>query len=207
MPMRKRTVLLVIAAILPAAGLTQTPICDPCIDGPDRRIPRIEFPDAPAPRPNLPEDSEPLTPREYQRRLEDRLSRESSPEVAAAICPRTDTSRWPTFRFGDSDAGLIGTRAFAVRIRSDVTDEGGPYQVHWYRAGGAPDAPGDFDLTIRRLDAGAATATAFPLADATDDGRWHGLSRIEFPDAGCWEVTGSYQGRRLSFVIGTFRDG
>jgi hypothetical protein len=205
--MRKRTVLLVLGAIAPAAGPAQTPICDPCIDGPGPRIERIQLPGPPPPRPGLPEGSQVMTPREYQRRLEDELSQVSSPDVASAICPRTDFSRWPKFRFGDSDAELLGTRAFAVRIRSDVTEEAGTYHVHWYRAGSAPDALGDFDVTIRRLDAGAAPATALPLTDQTEDGRWQGLSRIEFPDAGCWEVSGSYQGRRLSFVIGTFREG
>jgi len=203
--MRKRTLLLVLGAISPAAGLAQTPICDPCIDGPNRPIRRVQLPELP-PRADLPEGFEGLTPREYQRRLEDTLSQASSPDVASAICPRTDFSRWPTFRFGDSGVELVGTRAFAVRIRSDATQAAGTYEVHWYRAGSEPDTPGDFALTIRRLDAGAAPATALPLTDASEDGRWHGLGRIEFPDAGCWEVTGSYQGRRLSFVIGTFRD-
>ena len=185
------------------AGLAQNPTCNPCIDVPDRlRLPvRRERAE---PAPDRTPDNTPLTPRDIKRRTEDALSRSSSPDEASAICPRTDFSRWPTFHLKGSEATLYGTRDFAARIRSDTTSDAGAYLVHWYRAGEAADPTGNFDVTIRRLDGGSATATDSPIPDERPDGRWHALKGLAFPDDGCWEVTGSYRGRRISFVIGTF---
>jgi hypothetical protein len=203
-PMRRTAVLLILTPLWAAAGLAQTPTCNPCVDGPGslgqpvRRV-RAE------PAPDRDPDNNPLTPRDIKRRTEDALSRSSAPDEASGICPRTDFSRWPTFHLESSDATLYGTRDFAAQIRSDTTSDTGAYLVHWYRAGPVADPAGDFDVTIRRLDGGAATATDSPVPDEKPDGRWHALKGMAFPDDGCWEVTGSYQGRRLSFVIGTFR--
>lgn len=210
--MRRTAALLILSPLWAAAGLGQSPSCNPCIDGPDRIAQPIRRDRAePEVRRRLrplapditPEDT-PLTPRDIKRRTEDALSRSSSPDEASAICPRTDFSRWPTFRLEGSEAALYGTRNFAAQIRSDTTSDAGAYLVHWYRGGVATDPVGDFDVTIRRLDGGSATATDSAVPDDSPDGRWHALKGMAFPDNGCWEVTGSYRGQRLSFVIGTF---
>lgn len=200
--MRRTAALLLLTPLWTVAGLAQNPTIDAPVRPPIRRVPA-----APSqfPAPNISPDYKPLTPRDIKQRTEDALSRSSSPDEASAICPRTDFSRWPTFHLEGSEATLYGARDFAAEIKSDTTSDAGAYLVHWYRAGSAADPAGDFDVTIRRLDGGSATATDSPVTGENPDGRWRALKGLAFPDDGCWEVTGSYQGRRISFVIGTFR--
>ncbi len=54
----------------------------------------------------------------------------------------------------------------------------------------------------RRLDAEAGPAHVSSTKNATDgEGNWNMLVVVEFPSAGCWEITGEYGGQLLSFVV------
>jgi len=46
-----------------------------------------------------------------------------------------------------------------------------------------------------------AKASRATNAHSRDFGGWAMLVMMEFPAAGCWEVTGKYQGNQLSFVV------
>ncbi|HUZ02529.1 MAG TPA: hypothetical protein VMU89_19450, partial [Thermomicrobiaceae bacterium] len=59
----------------------------------------------------------------------------------------------------------------------------------------------DFTVTGRRLDGNAPPLAADRATNATDGNGTSILVGVTFPTAGCWEVTGEYQGHDLSFVI------
>ena len=54
--------------------------------------------------------------------------------------------------------------------------------------------------------AGAATSGASAVTDATNAyntgrGGWTILTGIDIPGHGCWELSGTYQGETISFVV------
>jgi hypothetical protein len=64
-------------------------------------------------------------------------------------------------------------------------------------------------VTIRELSGAAVTAViSKPTnAHAASLGGWTMLTGIDFPEPGCWEITGEYLGQSLSFVVETVEGG
>ena len=62
------------------------------------------------------------------------------------------------------------------------------------------DSP-DFTVTGQRLDGSAPPLAADRATNASDGNGTSILVGVTFPTAGCWQVTGEYQGHGLSFVI------
>ena len=77
-------------------------------------------------------------------------------------------------------------------------------KVWWWRQGGRGlESQPDLAITARRLDAPAPEARSDPPAAYAyhADFHWAMLSGFKVPTPGCWEITGEYQGRALTFVV------
>lgn len=74
----------------------------------------------------------------------------------------------------------------------------------WWSAGFdvSADATPDLTVTARRLD---GDAPALRVTEATngyhESFHWAMLAGVELAAPGCWEITGEYEGKRLSFVL------
>lgn len=63
------------------------------------------------------------------------------------------------------------------------------------------DTP-DLRITARRLDGDAPPFESFPATNGYHDSiNWAMLSGVTLPTAGCWEITGDYQGEQLTLVV------
>jgi hypothetical protein len=107
------------------------------------------------------------------------------------------------FWFGDESlAVLLSTNAawHGMGSRNRYRDK-----LFWRRRGyhGATEQRPKLTVTGRRLDGEAPAARASRATNAhhPDFGGWAMLVMMEFPTAGCWEVTGEYRGEKLAFVV------
>jgi len=104
-----------------------------------------------------------------------------------------------------------GSEDLAVRLRTGGTWTGmGPAKryrdkLFWWRKGfdGTREASPELNVTGRRLDGDSPPAVFSRATNAlhSDFGGWAMLDMGEFPAAGCWELTGAYQGKTLRFVV------
>ena len=78
-------------------------------------------------------------------------------------------------------------------------------KLFWRREGYSEILESRPELTVsaRRLDGPAPPlrVTRATNAHHKDFGGWAMLVMVEFPTAGCWEVTGQYKDQALSFVV------
>ena len=76
---------------------------------------------------------------------------------------------------------------------------GGPGKSFWWRKGYDPHTETNphLILTARRID---GEAPSIAVSDATNAGGGM-LIGFRFRAAGCWEVTGHYDGNAVSFVV------
>lgn len=78
-------------------------------------------------------------------------------------------------------------------------------KLFWLAASFQPGMEGDFSVTGRKLDDDDSVLQ--PLVSGVTNARhdsfggWTVLTGLGFPTAGCWEVTGSFQGHHLTFVV------
>ncbi len=56
-------------------------------------------------------------------------------------------------------------------------------------------------VTGTRLDAPGAFTAGNPGTNAYFDGAWSMLVGVDVPSAGCWQITGSYRGAELRYVV------
>lgn len=114
-----------------------------------------------------------------------------------------------TGRDGPSDRLWFGSESLAVAIPENGIWHGmGPERdffdkLFWLVGGFQPGLESDFSLTGRHLyddlikpiidDAGNASHEDF--------GGWSILVGVGFPRTGCWELTGTYLGQSLTFVV------
>src|SRR5690606_36272332 len=93
-------------------------------------------------------------------------------EALAVQLPPTGT--WPTTAPG----ALISVKLF------------------WWSAGFRPGMESNLNVTIRELSGAAVTAViSEPTnAHAASLGGWTMLTGIDFPQPGCWQITGQYLG-------------
>jgi len=104
-----------------------------------------------------------------------------------------------------------GTDALAVLTSSDGSWLGlGPEydyreKLWWYSADFQPGMESQMTVTGRRLDGDSPPARISRTTNAQgmEGGGWSMLMLVEFPSAGCWELTGEFQGQRLTFVVET----
>lgn len=197
--MRLSIVLLGAAALLPAAtSIGQDSLCNPRVDPPSHL---------------LQDDSIYRSTSVF--RAED-LQRLGIPSVADMVrqlpgnmtdsaCPVTQPEEGPAFSFDGNSNGWsgplwYGTRSLSVNLRLDGTYAGGD-KFFWYSEGFRPEQASELEVSIQRLDNGPMSALALQPTNALFDNRWHILTGINFPDPGCWEITGTYRGQMLRFVV------
>jgi hypothetical protein len=104
-----------------------------------------------------------------------------------------------------------GTDALAARIPPTgiwpTTAEGAliAVKLFWYTADAAPSDAADLVVSIRHLfdDSIKAEWSETSNAGEIDGDQWTFLVGIDFQHEGCWEVTGTYLGQKLSFVVRT----
>ena len=84
-------------------------------------------------------------------------------------------------------------------------DRGFRQKVFWWYPGfdGRVEAQPDLNVTGRRLDGPESFVHAVPATNAhhVDFGGWTILTGIDVPTPGCWELTGTYRGQTVSFVV------
>jgi hypothetical protein len=130
--------------------------------------------------------------------------------TAEVACPRTVGSKSLGQPFPDS-SHWYGSESFAVQLPPDgtwpTTEPGARIAVKlfWWSAGFKPGMESNLIVTLKELNGAAANpiVTRATNAHAESLGGWTMLTGIDFPDAGCWEITGRYLGQELKFVVET----
>jgi hypothetical protein len=83
------------------------------------------------------------------------------------------------------------------------TPTGYTQKLMWWRQGYRMEAEPMPDLTVtgRRLDAPAPPLVVSPASNASSEFGESMLLGAEIPCLGCWEITGHYHGRQLSYTV------
>ena len=78
-------------------------------------------------------------------------------------------------------------------------------KLFWWSAGFKPGMESNLKVYIRNLDGKPNDAVVSDPTNAHAEslGGWTMLTGIDFPSAGCWEISGAYLGQALTFVIET----
>jgi hypothetical protein len=134
-----------------------------------------------------------------------------------AVCPVT-TAPQPQFTTpapypvkAPYSSFWYGDERFWTMLGGDGTWAGLPrnergyrQKVFWWYPGfnGRLEARPDLKVVGRRLD-GPESFVSQPATNAhhADFGGWTILSGIDVPTTGCWELTGTYRGQTLTFVV------
>ena len=132
---------------------------------------------------------------------------------AAPFCPITQGSDSIGPPFPRSE-NWYGGESFAVQLPANgtwLTARDGaliPVKLFWWSAGFRPGMEASLTVEIRSLNDQPMTARVSRPTNAHSDslGGWTMLTGIEFPDPGCWEISGQYLGQRLSFIVQTVSD-
>jgi hypothetical protein len=78
-------------------------------------------------------------------------------------------------------------------------------KLFWWRQGyiGATEQRPELIVSGRKLDGEAPPANVSRATNAyhKDFGGWAMLVMVEFPESGCWELTGLYKGQTATFVV------
>jgi hypothetical protein len=133
-----------------------------------------------------------------------------SVEAAEITCPRTigTDAIGPPF---PASGNWYGSEALAVQLPPDgtwpTTAQGAliAVKLFWWSAGYKPGTESKLSVTLKELTGAPVTAAVSPPTNAYAEslGGWTMLTGIDFPNAGCWEVTGRYLGQELKFVVQT----
>ncbi|HZD93011.1 MAG TPA: hypothetical protein VE133_02080 [Candidatus Sulfotelmatobacter sp.] len=135
-----------------------------------------------------------------------------TPRPATAFIPPSD------YHFGNlsPDAFLIGTEKLWTSLSEPMVWKWRPHQpgheqdltakLFWFRVGYSwrTEPIPKIKVTGRRLD-GPASALMLPQGPAThaimdNSGKGAILTGVYVPTPGCWEITGDYEGDKVSFV-------
>lgn len=208
--MQRSILLLPFILLAPEAhGQSQESLCNPCVDVPSRLYQpyRLTGPDN-QPVDGAQQDTTVVTPALLQGlRLSslDEMRRQFPGSFGAFECPVTLSAAGPSFSFDGETGGSgnpvwFGTRSFSVNLRDDGSYARGD-RFFWYAEGFRPEQASLLQVEIRRLDPGPLTASAADPTTTIFDERWHMQTGIEFGAAGCWEISGTYMDRTLSFVV------
>jgi hypothetical protein len=128
--------------------------------------------------------------------------------AAQASCPRTTevTALGSPF---PSSGRWYGSEALAVQLPPNgvwpSTKPGSEIavKVFWWSAGFRPGAESNLSVSIKELNGAPLIARVSRATNAKAEslGGWAMLTGIDFPAAGCWEITGRYLGQELTFVV------
>lgn len=132
-----------------------------------------------------------------------------TPADAATSCPRTITSGEVFSKPFPTSDNWYGSESLAVILHPNGYWWGmGPQlnyrdKLYWWSYGFRPGSEVHLHITGRRVDGNAppASISRASSAYAPDLGGWAMLVAVEFPNAGCWEISGEYLGQRLTFVV------
>ena len=133
-----------------------------------------------------------------------------SAALADSSCPRTGGSNALGSPFPTSEH-WYGTESFAVQLPPggtwSTTAPGAliAVKLFWWSAGFKPGMESNLSVELRELNGAAADAVVSRPTNARAEslGGWTMLTGIDFPTAGCWEITGRYLGQELRFVVET----
>lgn len=130
--------------------------------------------------------------------------------VAAAdlSCPRTAGSSALGSPF-PSSGHWYGSESLAVQLPPDgtlPTTAPGAWiaaKLFWWSAGFKPGMESNLSVTVKELSGAPASVVVSRTTNAHAEalGGWTMLTGIDFPAAGCWEITGRYLGQELKFVV------
>ncbi len=122
-------------------------------------------------------------------------------------CVVSEASALLTSRDGPSDRRWFGSESLAVAIPGNGVWHGmGPERdffdkLFWLVGGVQPGLESDFSLTGRHLYDDSIKPIIGDAYPASDSGGWSLLVGVGFPQSGCWELTGTYLGQSLTFVV------
>jgi hypothetical protein len=135
-----------------------------------------------------------------------------SAAAAEITCPRTTGTNalGPPF---PASGNWYGSEALAVQLSPDgtwpTTAPGAliAVKLFWWSPGLKPGTESNLRVTLKELTGVPVTAVVSSATNAYAEslGGWTMLTGIDFPSAGCWEVTGRYLGQELKFVVETVR--
>ena len=135
------------------------------------------------------------------------LGSAAAPEVS---CPRTVGSNalGPPL---PASGHWYGSESFAVQLPPDGTwpttapEARIAVKLFWWSAGFKPGMESNLSVTLKELSGAPANAVVSRATNAHAEslGGWTMLTGIDFPDPGCWEITGRYLGQELKFVVET----
>jgi hypothetical protein len=93
-----------------------------------------------------------------------------------------------------------GTPQLWTLLRRDGTF-GRRDKMVWWSAGYRGEQRPNLVVTINRPNSGVTTVVDAGATNAHFDDAWSMMTMFEFPEPGCWQVTGTYRGNRLTFVL------
>ena len=133
-------------------------------------------------------------------------------QTVASDCPVTAEAPWTFAEPSPSTEAQLwyGSELLAVRLNRSGhwggmgRDQNFGNKLFWWRQGysGRLEPRPELVVKARPLDreGPAIQSSAASNAEHDDFGGWAMLVGMEFPETGCWEVTGRYHGERLTFV-------
>lgn len=133
--------------------------------------------------------------------------------LASETCPKTVGSAHLLGKQFPSSDTWYGSDALAVVVPSNGIwrgmgrEHGYRDKLFWWSPGFRPGMESNLTVTAIRIDGESSPATVTRPTNAkiaSGPGGWMMLVIIEFPSAGCWEITGRYPGQALSFVVEVF---
>ena len=133
----------------------------------------------------------------------------TSAVAAEASCPRTGGANALGSPFPTSEH-WYGTESLAVQLPPGAWPTTAPgariaVKLFWWSAGFRPGMESNLSVELKELSGAPAGAVVSRATNARADslGGWTMLTGIDFPTAGCWEITGRYLGQELKFVVET----
>jgi len=140
------------------------------------------------------------------------LTGPATPTESPAACPVTVAAAKPFAEPSPSNAARFwyGDESLAVLLKTGGIWRTGartPYRekVFWWRErfDGTKEGNPALRVTGRRLDGAGPDLVVSRTSNAhhSDFGGWAMLTLIAFPSDGCWEITGTYAGRELRWVV------
>lgn len=128
------------------------------------------------------------------------------PPAPPFIPPAPYPSTAPVARYAWYGTNALWTTIPKDGVWSDLphNPEGYTQKILWWREGYVWTEEPQPALTVigRRLDGPAPELKALQATNAyAEDIKSAMLVGVDFPSLGCWEITGSYRGQQLSFVV------
>jgi hypothetical protein len=131
-----------------------------------------------------------------------RVTRPTRPFVPPEIYLAEPPSRYASEWFGTADVWTMLDRDGEVWEHLPSGPDGLSQKTFWWSANWSPEAEPEPAITVEgtRLD-GPGAFTFGPGTNASADFGTAMLVGIDIPTAGCWELTGTYGERYLSYVV------